>query len=101
MTNVELPVENSEWYIDGWTEDGILVNLSGQEIRFDLAELRNSQTNVAIIVQCIDPGANRPNLDFSLPVAQRDRFIYKGNQFWHTSDPLVQRFIFLRYGELQ
>lgn len=101
MTSVELPTENSEWYIDGWVEDGIVVNVYGREIRFDLAELRNGQTNAAIIVQCIDPQAKRPNLDFTLPVEQRDRFIYKGNQFWHITDPAVQRFMFLRYGELQ
>lgn len=100
-TNVELPPENSEWYIDGWIEDAVLVNMYGREMRFDLAEFRNVQTNAAIVVQCIDPGAKSPNVDFSLPVEQRDKFIVKGNLFWHTVDPAVQRFIFLRAGELQ
>ena len=97
----QLPVENSEWYIDGWGEDSVVVNIYGREIRFDLAELRNVQTNEAVIVQCIDPQARTPNLDFTLPIAQRDRVIFKGNQFWHVSDPSIQRFIFLRHGELQ
>jgi hypothetical protein len=95
------PAENSEWYMDGWVEDIIVVSMYGRDIRFDLAELRNTQTHVAIVVQCIDPEAKRPNLDFTLPVEQRDRFIYKANQFWHTADPSVQRFIFIRHGELQ
>lgn len=101
VAQVEQPAENSEWYIDGWAEDAIVVNVYGREIRFDLAEFRNTQTNVAIVVQCIDPGARRPHLDFAVPVEQRDRFVYRGNLFWHTADPAVQRFIFLRYGELQ
>lgn len=101
MAQVERPAENSEWYIDGWAEDATVVNIYGREIRFDLAEFRNTETNVAIVVQCIDPEARRPNLDFALPVEQRDRFVYRGNLFWHTADPAVQRFIFLRYGELQ
>lgn len=101
VTNVELPAENSEWYIDGWAEDGIVVNMYGREIRFDLAEFRNIQTNAAIVVQCVDPGAKSPDLDFTSPVEQRDRFVYKGNLFWHTMDPSIQRFIFLRPGELQ
>jgi hypothetical protein len=101
VTAIELPAENSEWYIDGWAEDVIVVSIYGREIRFDLAELRNTQTHVAIVAQCIDPDAKRPNLDFTPPVEQRDRFIYKANQFWHTTDPSVQRFIFIRPGELQ
>ena len=101
VVGAELPVENSEWYIDGWAEDGIVVTMYGQEFRFDLAEFRNTQTNAAIVVQCIDPEATTPNLDFTLPIEQRDRFIYKGNLFWHTTDPSVQQFIFLRHGELQ
>lgn len=101
VVETNLPVENSEWYIDGWAEDAIVVSMYGREIKFDLAEFRNMQTNAAIVVQCIDPSAKRPNLDFALPVEQRDRFVYKGNQFWHTADPAVQRFIFVRQGELQ
>lgn len=95
------PAENSEWYIDGWAEGVIVASIYGREIRFDLAELRNTQTNAAIVVQCIEPDAKRPNLDFALPVEQRDRFVYKANQFWHIADPTVQRFIFIRHGELQ
>lgn len=101
VANVEAPVENSEWYIDGWAEGAVVVNVYGREMRFDLAEFRNSQTNAAIVVQCIDPEAGRPNLDFTLPVEQRDRFVYRGNLFWHTADPSMQRFIFVRHGELQ
>ena len=100
VVSVQLPVENSEWYIDGWAEDSIVVNMYGREMRFDLAEFRNSQTNVPIVVQCIDLEATTPNLDFTLPIEQRDRFIYKGNLFWHTTDPSMQRFIFVRHGEL-
>lgn len=101
VTDIGLLAENSEWYIDGWAEDIIVVSIYGREIRFDLAEFRNIQTHVPIVVQCIEPDARRPNLDFTLPVEQRNRFIYKANQFWHTTDPAVQRFIFVRQGELQ
>lgn len=101
LSNVELLAENSEWYIDGWAEDAVVVNMYGREMKFDLAEFRNTQTNAAIVVQCIDPGAGQPNLDFTLPVEQRDRFVYRGNLFWHTVDPSVQNFIFVREGELQ
>lgn len=101
VAQVDLPVENSEWYIDGWAEDAIVVNMYGREMRFDLAEFRHTQTNAPIVVQCIDSQAARPNLDFALPLEQRDRFVYKGNQFWHVADPAVQRFIFVRHGELQ
>lgn len=101
MANVEQPDENSEWYIDGWAEDAVVVNMYGRELRFDLAEFRNTQTNVAIVVQCIDREANTPNIDFTRPVEQRDRFVYRGNLFWHTADPSMQRFIFVRHGELQ
>lgn len=101
VANVEQPAENSEWYIDGWAEDAIVVNMYGREMRYDLAEFRNTQTNAAIVVQCIDRQANTPNLDFSRPVEQRDRFVYRGNLFWHTLDPSMQRFIFVRHGELQ
>ena len=95
------PAENSEWYIDGWAEDVIVAGVYGREIRFDLAELRNTQTHAAIVVQCIDPEAKRPNLDFTLPIEQRDRFVYRANQFWHVVDPSVQRLIFIRHGELE
>lgn len=98
--NAGLPPENSEWFIDGWVEDGLVVNVRGLEVRSDLAQFRNSQTNAAIVVQCIDPQAARPNLDFTRPLEQRDRFIYRGNIFWHTTNPAVQRFIFVRHGEL-
>lgn len=101
VANVEQPTENSEWYIDGWAEDAVVVNMYGREMRFDLAEFRNTQTNNAIVVQCIDPQADTPNLDFTRPVEQRDRFVYRGNLFWHTVDPSMQRFIFVRHGELQ
>jgi hypothetical protein len=72
----------------------------GQEIRLDQAEFRNTQSNAAIVVQCIDPAAKTPNLDFTVPVEQRDRFIYKEHLFWPVADPTVQRFIFIRPGEL-
>lgn len=98
---IGLPLENSEWYIDGWREDSVVVNIHGQEIRSDLAQFRHMQTNEAIVVQCIDSRAGTPNLDFSRPIEQRDRFVYRGNIFWHTTDPTIQRFIFVRYGELQ
>lgn len=101
VTEIQPPAENSIWYIDGWAEDVIVASIYGQQIRFDLAELRNTETNVAIVVQCIEPDARRPNLDFTLPVEQRDRFIYVANQFWHTTEPSVQRFMFIRHGELQ
>ena len=100
-TTPEQPAENSEWYIDGWAEDSVLVDLYGREIRLDLAEFRNSQSNAAIVVQCIDPEAKRPNLDFTVPVEQRDRFVYKQHLFWPVADPSAQRFIFIRPGELQ
>ena len=99
IVEVELP-ENSEWYIDGWAEDVVVVNQYGREMRFDLAEFRNVQTNAPIVVMCIQPEARQPNIDFTLPVEQRARFVYKGYQFWHVSDPAVQRFVFVRAGEL-
>lgn len=69
-------------------------------MRFDQAEFRNIQTHAAIVVMCIDLQAASPNLDFTVPVEQRDRFVYSGNLFWHTTDPAVQRFVFVRHGEL-
>jgi hypothetical protein len=99
IVEVEL-AENSEWYIDGWAEDAVVVNQYGREMRFDLAEFRNVHTNAPIVVMCIEPEALQPNVDFTLPVEQRARFVYKGYQFWHVTDPAVQRFVFVRAGEL-